>query len=782
MLYVYSCYSRVNYYIQGSLMTKLYIPIFSLTLILSASLLFSVQPMFSKMILPLLGGTPQVWNTAMLFFQVCLLAGYGYAHATTRFLNIRSQSIIHVIMLFIVLFALPFGIPEGWIPDETTDPTLWQLSLMSVTIGAPFFVLAASAPMLQRWFSSTNHPDANNPYFLYGASNLGSMAALFAYPIIIEPLLDLNGQSISWTYGYYALFTLIIASALIIWNDIKKSPKQSAITPAPTVTNKQRLIWLFLSFVPSSLMLGVTTLITTDIASAPLLWVMPLALYVATFIIAFAKKPIININQSRLLFDIFFVIVIALGITIENSYLNPFFLVGIYFALFFSASLMCHSKLVNAKPHNNHLTEFYLIMSIGGALGGVFNAIIVPQLFIIPVEFALIIGLCVLARFISSPPTCIRAISTSIIYNIFGKKDDKHSEVYRIEQLLLSSIILLFILYRIIPEPKYFVAAFIVLILLFLRKTRAPFAIASIITLLIFPLRNDLYSKDNIIYNSRNFFGVIKVIDDEHQRTLMHGTTNHGVQAKIDGKLTLEKTSYYSKYSPIADVVSYYNSLEGSKQKFAVLGLGIGVMACFQKDDRSYDFFEIDPEIVAVAENKELFTFLSDCGSPYNIVLGDARLKIKNKPNETYDLIFSDVFSSDNIPIHILTKEAVAIYLSKITDNGAVAFHISNRYLDLEPILAQIAQELGYELLGSAKSPPEELLNNHKYLYFPSHHVIITKSEEMKQFLRARNWTSEYKAGDMRAWTDQYSNIIGAINPKTTDKRLKEDIKLKQKE
>ncbi len=761
-------------------MTKLYIPVFSLTLILSATLLFSVQPMFSKMVLPLLGGTPQVWNTAMLFFQICLLAGYGYAHATTKFLNVRMQSVIHIILLFIVLFALPFGIPEGWLPDGNKDPTMWQLSLMTVTIGAPFFVLAASAPMLQRWFSSTSHPDAQNPYFLYGASNLGSMAALFAYPTIIEPLLDLNGQSTSWTYGYFALFALITISALIIWNDIKKAPKQTTNTPAEAVTNKQRLTWVFLSFVPSSLMLGVTTLITTDIASVPLLWVMPLALYVLTFIIAFAKKPIINIPQSRVLFDLLFVAVIALGITVENSLLNPFFLVGIYLALFFCASMLCHSKLVNAKPHNSHLTEFYLIMSAGGALGGIFNAIIVPQLFVVPIEFALIIGLCVLARFMSSPPNCIKAISTSILYNFFGKKDDKHSEAYKIEQLLLAGILLLFILNQVIPEPKYFVAGLIVFVLLFLRQTRTPFAVMSIITLIIFPFQNDLYSKDNIVYNSRNFFGVIKVIDDEHQRTLMHGTTNHGVQAKKDGELILKKISYYSKYSPIADVVEYYDRQEGDVQNFAVLGLGIGVMACFQKDGRSYDFFEIDPEIVHVAEDKELFTFLSDCGSPYNIVLGDARLKIQNKPNNTYDLIFSDVFSSDNIPIHILTKEAVEIYLSKITDEGAVVFHISNRYLDLEPILSQIATELGYELLGSVKSPPEELLNDKNNLHFPSHHVIITKSEAIKQFLRDKRWSTGYKQDGVRAWTDQYSNIINAFNPKTTNKRLLEDLKLQQ--
>ncbi len=761
-------------------MTKLYIPVFSLTLILSASLLFSVQPMFSKMILPLLGGTPQVWNTAMLFFQVCLLAGYGYAHATTRFLNVKVQSVIHIILLFAVLFVLPFGIPEGWLPDETKDPTIWQLYLMTITIGAPFFVLAASAPMLQRWFTNTSHPDADNPYFLYGASNLGSMASLLAYPTIIEPMLNLSGQSNAWMYGFFALFTLVILSAIIIWNDTEnKSDKTKKIKEhIPSVTNKQRLLWLFLSFVPSSLMLGVTTAITTDIASAPLLWIMPLALYVSTFIIAFARKPIISIPQARLMFDVLFISVISLVVLTNDTYMNPFFLIGIYLALFFSAATLCHLKLVHLKPHNKHLTEFYLFMSAGGALGGVFNAIIAPQLLILPIEFAIAVALVIVARFMTSPSKAVslETIFLSVIRSFIAKKEDRKNNNFKVEQILIMALLILFIFNKVLPDATYFIAGLITLTLLFLRKTRITFAVVSLILLSIFPLRSNIYSGDNIIYQSRNFFGVIRIIDKENQRILMHGTTNHGMQIKTEGKLALEKISYYSKYSPIFDVMSYYDLHGEDNQKIAVLGLGIGIMSCFQKDGRSYDFYEIDPEIMHLAENKEYFTFLSDCGSPYKTILGDARIKIKEQPNKGYDLVLTDAFSSDNIPIHLLTKEAISSYLSKTSDEGAVVLHISNRYLDLEPILTKTASELGYELLGHAKYPPKSL-NKEEHQYFPSHHVILTKSEKMKSFLRDRNWTNGMTNPKAKSWTDSYSNIIAAFGSKITTMRLKEDIK-----
>ena len=366
---------------------RIYTSVYAVTLLLSAALLFVVQPMFSKMILPLLGGTSQVWNTAMVFFQLTLLAGYAYAHGTTRFLGVRPQAMLHIALLVLFIFVLPIAIPEGWEPPRDKDPTFWQLSLMLVSIGGPFFVLSGSAPMFQRWFAQTDHPDADNPYFLYGASNLGSMSALLAYPVIVEPLLSLNMQSLSWAIGYGLLAAMTCLCAFLVWPHASAPKKQAKTTKKrEKITWSRRLLWLALAAVPSSLMLGVTTYITTDIASVPLLWVIPLALYVGTFILVFARKQWIAKDRVIVLQGLLFLGLMAqlLGIELAAVYVVPF-----HIALFFFSALLCHMELAESRPGAENLTEFYLLMSVGGAIGGIFNALIAPQFFVIPLEYGL---------------------------------------------------------------------------------------------------------------------------------------------------------------------------------------------------------------------------------------------------------------------------------------------------------------------------------------------------------------------------------------------------------
>ncbi|WP_340198411.1 fused MFS/spermidine synthase [Ascidiimonas sp. W6] len=729
--------------------SRLYVVLYSVTLLLSASLLFVVQPMFSKMILPLLGGTPQVWNTAMLFFQLLLLGGYAYAHGTTKYLSIRVQAILHVILLVMFFFVLPIAIPEGWIPPLSKDPTLWQLSLMTVTIGGPFFVLSGSAPMFQRWFSGTNHKDANNPYFLYGASNLGSMTALLFYPVIIEPAMNLGEQSHTWMYGYMALIVFTIFCALVVWKTNKKKIEDKIVIEKEVITWGRRGKWLLLSFIPSSLMLGVTTYITTDVASVPLLWIIPLALYVSTFIIVFARKPIISEEKSSETFSFLLIFMFVYMILYQSK---GIIFVPIHMILFFFAALVCHSALSSSKPSAQKLTEFYLIMSIGGALGGVFNALVTPNLFIIPIEYALVLGLA----------ACMR----------FANEKQEKTKLYYFAIGIITIVAITFG----INNESMIVKGLMTLVsltgLALIINKRWVFGITVAITLLIAPPGDiwDYVTSDTILQD-RNFFGVMRVIDTEdNQRIFVHGTTVHGTQSLEKG-YEYTPMAYYYDTSPIADMFKFAATNYG-EQKIAVLGLGVGVTACFDRDGRTFDFFEIDPGIIRIAENPKYFTFLSDCGSTYKIIEGDARLTLAYKPDNSYEFILADAYSSDNIPVHLITREAVELYLSKLKPNGLLGFNISNSYLDIEPVLAEIADS--FQIKGYAKFSKGKTIEGLEIKSNDTAAFVFARNEQQEKFLSENGWTPAKKRKGVGLWTDSFSNIVGVIGIRTLKKRIEE--------
>jgi spermidine synthase len=708
----------------------------------------------------------------MLFFQLCLLGGYAYAHGTTRFLSIRMQAGLHLVLLAIFIVVLPFSIPEGWTPPIDRDPTLWQLSLMSITVGGPFFVLAGSAPMLQRWFSASGHPDADNPYFLYGASNLGSMTSLLAYPVLIEPFMTLTGQAQSWMFGYFGLIGFTVLCGLMVWRcaPLKVTPSTTVKDDTHTVTWAMRRQWLLLAFIPSSLMLGVTTFITTDIASVPLLWILPLALYVGTFIFVFARKPLLSESLLIRIFEIAFVLMIAQKLAMHFGKINPALLIGIHLSVFFFAAMVCHTALAKARPHASHLTEFYLLMSLGGALGGVFNAIIAPQFFIIPIEYGLVLGLCIFMRYAGEPGQSFKASYARLLGLLRVKGLDT---VFTLKGMAVVIIVVSGIFAFGLPHKGVFVGAALLISvsLLILSKERWLFGIMAVFILGLFPLGFQWGQRvfKDIVHRDRNFFGVIKVIDTtNHVRMLMHGTTNHGAQA-LEEKHRLTPLSYYSYESPISDLFEYYDGKPG-KQEVGVLGLGIGVTACFQKSGRHFDFYEIDADIADIAENPDYFTYLSDCGSPYDIILGDGRLTIAEKPENSYDVILTDTFSSDNIPIHIITKEALELYLSKLTDGGALIMNISNNYLDLEPVVAAIAQEIGVTSL--ARISDGGTLEGTDIRYYPAHFIVLTKSEAVLGALREKGWTEGMFRDGVKPWTDQYSNIVRVLGNKIAGKRF----------
>ncbi|WP_340198412.1 fused MFS/spermidine synthase [Ascidiimonas sp. W6] len=724
--------------------SRFYVALYSITLLLSASLLFVVQPMFSKMILPLLGGTPQVWNTAMLFFQLLLLGGYAYAHGITKYLNIRVQAILHIILLVLFFFILPIAIPEGWVPPLGKDPTLWQLTLMTVTIGGPFFVLSGSAPMFQKWFSRTNHKDANNPYFLYGASNLGSMTALLLYPVIIEPAMNLGKQSETWMYGYMALVVFTVFCALVVWKTNTQKIEDKKTTEKEVITWRRKGKWLLLSFIPSSLMLGVTTHITTDVASVPLLWIIPLSLYVLTFIIAFARKPIITEKAASSNFG-FLLIYLFIYTMMYDSQGIVFVL--FHMILFFFAALVCHSALSQAKPSAQNLTEFYLVMSIGGALGGVFNGLITPKLFIIPIEYALILGLAACMRYANekkkSIPKYHFVLGLLTILSVIW--------AIQIESIVVKSILM-----------------GVALTGLFLTiNGRWVFGITAAIILIISSPGNLIaYLNTDIVHNDRNFFGIIKIIDLENYRYFFHGTTIHGVQS-LEKDREHVPLAYYYDTSAIADMFDFASANFGD-QHVAVLGLGVGVTACFDKEGRTFDFYEIDPGVIRVAEDSTYFTFLSGCGSPYKIIEGDARLTLANKNNNSYDLILGDVYSSDNIPVHLITREAVELYLEKLKPDGMLGFNISNSFLDIEPVFAEIADSFGIK--GYSKFTRGDKTKGLGDAYG----FVFARNENQKKFLLANGWTPAEKRKGVGLWTDDFSNILSVVSPLSMKKRTKE--------
>jgi len=729
--------------------------------------------MFSKMVLPMLGGTPQVWNTAMLFFQATLLAGYAYAHGTTRFLSIPVQAAVHVALLIACVVFLPLAIPAGWTPPTDSDPTLWQLSLMAVSIGGPFFVIAGSAPMLQRWFSATPHPDADNPYFLYGASNLGSMTVLLSYPFIIDPLLALNEQSSTWSIGYIGLIVLSIFAAILVCKGgvfaKRQAVEKNAAATKSEISWKLRLSWLFWAFIPSSMMLGVTTYITTDIATAPLLWIVPLALYVGSFIIVFSRKQIIsNLMITHLLFaGLCMILLFSFGFGELIS--NPFIIIGIHFSFFFIAAVACHQRLADLKPSPVNLTEFYLIMSVGGVLGGFFNAIIAPQFFISAVEYPIAICLAVFARYSWQDEQSF----SNFVMQIKSSFARDHYKVIINERNMIPCIIIASAIFIFLFESSLMsmLVGIIIIILLadsYQKRWLSTFLILFLLCLFP-PTSNKLSFETELLQQERNFFGIIRVMNmNNSSRILLHGTTTHGVQA-LDEENRLLPLSYYSYESPLSDVVDLYNPQSGA-QNFAVIGLGSGVTACYRKDKRHFDFFEIDPSVARIAQDPQYFTFLSDCGSPYDVILGDGRLTIREQADHKYDMISLDAFSSDSIPVHLITLEAIELYLSKLKPDGVLLFHISNRHLDLESVLSIASEKL--DIPSFAKVSLYKNVEGTKLDYFPTHYVAFTADQEKIEKLKADGWDETRKVDGVKLWTDQYSNILSVFGSTITKERI----------
>ena len=666
---------------EDTLRHRVLLATFVASIFLSAALLFAVQPMFTKMVLPRLGGAPSVWSVAMVFFQSALLAGYAYAHLLTRHVPGRASIVIHLALMIAAFFALPLAIASGWGRPPTSGQAFWLLGLFAASIGLPFFALAANGPLLQAWFARSDHSAAKDPYFLYAASNVGSFFALLSYPILIEPFIPLSNETRLWSIGFAILIVLIGCCGALLWRGLEHSAAGVADGTSEAVppTWRDAVSWASLAAVPAGLLVAVTAHISTDVAAVPLLWVLPLALYLLTFVIVFQSQPIIPhwlaVNAQP-----FFILLLLVQFVDPVSTIT--WAIAINIGAFFMFALVCHGELVQRRPAPRYLTAFYLWMSAGGMIGGIAAGLVAPYVFNWVAEYPILIVLAVLCRPGVALPSNPRARAL-----FFGA--------------LAASILTLIACAALKPDISELMFKIIVGVLMALTVLfwRAPLVFAGIVALVL--AFNHLIWDSDYLVRVRSFFAVHKVYDTPNgYRVLTNGTTIHGAERLRDaeGRPILgrpELHMYYYDGSAMAQVMDVARARTAGPIRYAVIGLGAGSLVCRAKPSDTVHYYEIDPAIVRIARDPTLFHFLSECRPDVPITLGDARLTLADAPDGSYDIIYVDAFSSDAIPIHLLTSEAMALYLRKLRQHGIVVMHVSNRHLELASVVAGIAASNG---------------------------------------------------------------------------------------
>lgn len=720
---------------------------FAATIGLSAFLLFAVQPFFARLVLPSLGGSPSVWAVSMCFFQAVLLAGYCYAHLLNRYLTPARAVAVHMVVLIAACLALPIALPAAAATPSQGNTYLWLISILAGGVGLPFFAVSANAPLLQTWFGRTGHAHAADPYFLYGASNIGSLAALLLYPVIAEPLFGLSVQASLWTGGFVALGVSILGCGALMLGRFQTGATASvapAVSPAPSVARRMR--WVALSFVPSALLVAFTTHLTTDVASAPFLWVFPLALFLATFIVVFRERAFV---PSRVLEMASPFAAAAVYVTMIATSLVPLWLAGLTgLVAFLLISLLCHRRLYELRPSADRLTEFYLLMSLGGVLGGVFAAMIAPQLFTSIFEFPLLIlaGLMVQPRMLwrsrwrRQGTAAAAIVAAGVAVLVVGELLDPQSVAVGKREFALAI------------AAAAFACAFM--------ERRSPLRQAAFLAVML--VATVLPSEPiGIKYADRSFFGLHRVGETPggDVRILLHGTTVHGAQRfkNADGSVPARPVpmTYYHPESPMARSLE----LQEGARRVGIVGLGSGAIACSARPQDTWKFYEIDPAVVKIARHPGLFTYLSQCQPQAPVIVGDARLTLASEQAAAFDYLLIDAFSSDAIPVHLMTVQALDLYFSKLSANGLLTLHVSNRHLDLAPILAaNVGQMTGVHGV---------VVRNHQ----PSGNrdkigsVVVLLSRDAALIERARGWpdAKPLVSSGVAAWTDDYSDLLTAL-------------------
>lgn len=687
------------------------VALYASTIFASAFLLFQIQPLMAKVIVPWFGGAATVWTTCLLFFQTFLLLGYLYAHGLARLKSRRAQAAIHLSLLAASLFLLPVLPGPEWKPADPSQPVVRVLLLLTVSVGLPYFLLASTSPLLQAWYAGV--AARGEVYRFYALSNAGSLLALVSYPVVFEPAFTVKTQALVWSAAYL-LFALACGGLALRRGPRASAPVDDEAAPAPPWPT--RMLWVALAACGSALLLAVTHHLTQNLAAVPLLWVAPLTLYLLTFVLCFS-------GGTRYRRGIFLrLLAVALGgmaYALSAQFVNPslFILIPLFCGGLFVGCMVCHGELARLKPHPSRLTEFYLAVALGGALGGVFTVLVAPRLF--EGFFELHVAL----------------VACAALVLLVLRRDPRS------------------LLARARWQPAWLAALGLFLVL------AASLAVA---------LRRQTAAATAMM---RNFYGVLRVIDVEPlrivliegekeepletepvRRKLMHGSIEHGLQF-LHPEARREPTTYYGRTSGAGRALAALASRE--KLHVGVVGLGVGTLAAYGRPGDRYRFYEINPQVVEVAHT--YFHYLEDSRAEIEIVLGDARISLEREPPQQFDALLLDAFSSDAIPVHLLTREAFELYARQLAPDGVLGVHISNHYLDLAPVVARQAMELGWNAM-QVQNPGDE-----KKGVFRSNWVLLSRQVEFFDRPEIREAATPMPPADVRLWTDDYSAVFDVL-------------------
>jgi len=736
----------------SALRNRLVLAVYTCAIFVSALLLFSVQPLFTKMVLPRLGGSPAVWSVAMVFFQTLLLAGYAYTHALMRIKNRAIPVSVHLVLLVAAILTLPLAIAGGFGEPPTSGYAFWLLGLFAVSIGLPFFALAANNPLLQAWFVRTGHPDGPDPYFLYASSNIGSFLALLSYPFLLEPVFSLRTQNLMWTGGYALLIILIAGCGALLLDSpaLAIADRQTEETPAPAPSFVLRARWIFLAAVPSGLLIAVTAHISTDVAAAPLLWVLPLSLYLLTWVLVFQSRPLLPHKWMLLLQPLAIAgIVVLLALDSEH---NLLLILGGHQLCFFIIAMACHGELARTRPAAKYLTGFYVALSFGGMVGGLFAGLISPFAFSWVAEYPILLALAALCRpsAIERWPRLSRwywpflaILAVALIVPTFADTGKIFAWLENHRAWVAGSVgVLAGVAALVLNASRWKIFATVAVAMILIR---------------VYP------ADDGRVDTVRSFFGVHKIVvtPGGQYHVLMHGTTIHGAQKFLndDGSPVTgrpEPITYYYRDGGIGQAIAAIRERKGAPLRVAVIGVGAGTLTCAAEPGEDWKFFEIDQTMVDTARDPKYFTYIRDCDPDFRPVIGDARLTFAKEPDGIYDVIVVDAYSSDAIPIHLATKEAMEIYKSKLAPQGAVVMHVSNRHLALSGVAAGIA---GSNNLKSWVCSVSSDLDD-DYIFSTTVVVSARDEDDVGALAASENCTPENEG---EVWTDDYSNILKAI-------------------
>ena len=718
--------------------------LFTITAFLGAALLFLVEPLVAKLLLPSFGGSATGWSTCTLFFQTLLLLAYGYCHWSTSRLRRPWQPRAHLLVLLLPVLVLPLAVPADAAPPDGAMPAVWLIRTLALLVGLPFVIVATTGPLLQKWYSWTSGPRADDPYFLFAASNLGSFVGLLAYPLWVEPHLTLAEQRTSWSLAYGFFLALTAMCALVAAGRRPGLPAAVEVpVPHPELARpatRRMLVWALLAMLPSTLMLGVTTHLSTDVAAIPLLWVVPLALYLGSFVLAFARRSrTIPVTATR--------VAVALGLVeVLVALTGP--LLPIYVSITTSLLMLAtvayaaHARLAADRPDAAQLTLFYLVVAAGGVLGGLLNGFVAPAVFSSVLEYPialsavppLLVGVVALRRGRLSQQmrtnlvraTCIALVACLVVAGLRAGITMRANNVLIVTVLILVTLAVGWLL------------------------TQHP---ALALTAVLFLYGSDaLIRTQGVIEQTRTFYGTYRVLDDGSKHTFVHGTTIHGTQ-HLDLARRDVPTTYYSPQGPLGDVFTAAN--EQGLGSVGAVGLGTGTLSAYGRAGQHFTFFEIDPEVIRIAKDPAYFSYLHNTRAGITTVTGDGRLGLSRTPAGSFDLIVLDAFSSDAIPVHLLTQEAIKMYAARLADGGSLAVHISNRVFDLRPVLHEAAIEMGWSaLVGTSMSATPS--------GSPSVWVVMGPANDTMRSLADRpGWTT--LGGPSVSWTDDYSSVLSVL-------------------